>query len=137
MSPGKKVLKYATRVYVPRIDRIALEPDAPLECDVCCAKPTGLWFYPHRLFQVIAAGDLAQRAWILDAEAGDWAVCDDCAALVETRSLDDMVRKALQKLPGATRSLVETLYSGFLENRCGSPTYSEVRLDPLRERTRV
>lgn len=98
----------------------------PLACDICSGKPRRLRFYPHREFWAMG------RA--LHAEQGGWAVCDDCAALIESQDLDRMVHRALERQPGLTVALAVALYSGFLRNRLGAARYQETRLDPARSR---
>jgi hypothetical protein len=113
-----------------RVPLAAKTPTAtPLGCDVCGASSPGFWFYPHRDFRVIAGSTLFQQTKVLRAPAGDWAVCDQCAALIESKDLDGMVRKALEQAPGVTRSLAEALYAGFLDSRSGSARYSEIPLE--------
>lgn len=113
----------------------SLAAELPLECNICGHRQKGLWFYPYRVFEV-ALVDLLEGPpgmGMLRAPAGYWEVCDYCASLVEARNVEAMVTNSMAKVPGVTRSLVEALYSGFLDSRTGPARYSETRLDPERK----
>jgi hypothetical protein len=92
------------------------------KCDCCLQPYDRLWFYPHRHFEMLFAGELQ------DYLAGWWAFCVYCRALKEQRDFHSLAARVISlAMPAEFRAeaaqatgVFELLYRALVDDAiCG------------------